>query len=492
MSRTSRSRWAWVRDRWFSTLFLTDMWERFSFFGMLAILFLYATAPADAGGLALDAASGGALVGLYMAAVFLCSVPGGWLGDRVLGAQRATLHGAVLITLGHCCMAVPTVATFAAGIALIALGTGLLKPNMAVLLGANYRREARSEREAGFSIFYMSTQAPALAAPLVIGYLGEKVDWHLGFGAAAVGMAIGLLQYRAGLRHLNDIGRDPGAPVDSRVLRRYATRTAAGLAVVGAGLGLDVALGTFTVRHLLAVVGLTTMGTAVWLLRSVVRHPGATPDDRRRLRAYVWVFLVAVVMWALFSQSRSVLAAFAVEGTDRSVGTMEVPASWFQSLHPLFVLLAAPFFAWLWLRLRERADLSVKLAVALGLGGLSYLVLAGAIVTAAGGLSPPVWIVLVFLLQACGELAFGPVTMGVTIEVAPAGLAGRMMGLWWLAGAVGAGLGGLLSGGLSDVRDATGFVVVSLATFVIAAAVLLGGRLTAVLGAPHDAAQVLR
>lgn len=200
-SDDTSSVWVFFRDRRFVTLFMTDIWERFSFFGMQALLFVYAIAPQSAGGLGLGAGQAGTVFGLYMALVFVCSLPGGWAGDRLLGSRRAILYGALAIAAGHYLLAVLGQNTFVIGLGLIAVGTGLVKPNMPELFRAMYPKVASSRREAAFSLFYMSIQVSALVAPIATGWLGERGDWHLGFGLAALGMTLGVLQYVIGQRH---------------------------------------------------------------------------------------------------------------------------------------------------------------------------------------------------------------------------------------------------------------------------------------------------
>ncbi len=431
------------RPRWFVTLFGTDVWERFSFYGMTAILVLYATEDTDRGGLGLSAGDAALLHGLYMASVFLASVPGGWIGDRVLGARRAVLYGGVLIGLGHLSMAVPVAQAVYPGLLLIACGTGLLKPNMASLLSGFYDREDRAGRDAGFAVFYMSVQVSALIAPIVVGALGEGVNWHLGFGAAAVGMGIGLLQYVRGSRHFGDTGRAPersATPAErTRVLR--VTLAATALAVLG--YGLDAAAGTFRIAHLMALVGLLCVLSPVICFWRLLRDPVLTAVERGRVRTYIWLFLASAVFWALFLQGGSAFALFAKHATDREVLGRTVPASWFQSAIPLFVLVLAPLFAWLWTRAADRVPTAAKYAIGMGATGAAYLVMATAATLASDGTRvSPLWLLLAFLLLAAGEVSFAPIGMSATTAIAPATFVSQMVALFWLAGALGGGIGG--------------------------------------------------
>ncbi|MGX1130277.1 POT family proton-dependent oligopeptide transporter [Streptomyces glaucescens] len=431
------------RPRWFTTLFGTDIWERFSFYGMTAILVLYATEDTDRGGLGMSAGDASLLYGLYMASVFLASVPGGWIGDRVLGAQRAVLYGGALIGLGHLSMAVPVAWSLYPGLLLIALGTGLLKPNMAGLLSAFYDREDRAGRDAGFSVFYMSVQVSALIAPIVVGALGEGVDWHLGFGAAAVGMGLGLVQYVRGSRHFGDVCRAPeraATPAErTRVLRGALAATALVVVVYG----VDAALGTFQLGHMMALIGLLCVGLPIVCFWRLLRNPALTTAERVRVRTYVWLFLASAVFWALFLQGGSAFALFAKDATDREVLGWTVPASWFQAAIPLFVLVVAPLFAWLWTRAGDRVPTVGKYAVGMGATAAAYLVMATAATLASDGTRvSPLWLLVAFLLLAAGEISFGPIGMSATTAIAPATFVSQMVALFWLAGALGGGLGG--------------------------------------------------
>ncbi|MBM0227592.1 peptide MFS transporter [Micromonospora sp. ATA51] len=470
--------------RWFVTLFLTDMWERFSFYGMQAILFLYAVAPRADGGLGLGVGTATALFGLYMAMVFLAAVPGAWIGDRLLGARRATLYGGLVIAAGHTCMALPGAWSIWAGLGLLIAGTGLLKPNMGVLLSDFYGNGEVTRREAAFSIFYMSIQVSALIAPVVTGFLGETVDWHLGFAAAAVGMYAGVLQFALGRRHFGQVGAHPAHPIGAAARRRLFRRTGYVVAVVAALLGADALAGTLRVEHALIPLGLTVLGVPVVLFRRLLRHPAISPVERLRVYGFIRLFLSSAVFWMIFTQSGSVLSQFARESVDREVFGFLVPASWFQSLHPLFILAVAPLAAWLWVRLGDRLGVPVKFALGLGLVAASYLVMAVVAVPAAEAPVSPVWLLLVFLLQAAGELALAPVGISAAGTAAPAFYRSQMMGLWWLSAAVGAAVGGRigqLAPSLPQPPYYTALAVVALAAglVLVARRVRIGRLLTA-------------
>lgn len=466
------------RPRWFLTLFGTDVWERFSFYGMAAILVLYATEPADQGGLGLSGADAALLYGLYMATVFLASLPGGWLGDRVLGAHRAVLYGAVLIMCGHLALAVPVAVACYPGLLLIALGTGLLKPNMAGMLSAFYAREDRAGRDAGFSLFYMSVQVSALIAPLVVGAVGEGVDWHLGFSLAALGMALGLVQYVRGSRHFGPVGRKPERAATPAQRRKVFQGAAAAAVLVVGGYTADGLLGTFRIVHVMALVGVLCVITPACCFWRLLRNPVLTAAERTRVRHYIWIFLSSAVFWALFLQAGSVFALFGKESTDREILGLTMPASWFQAALPFAVLLTAPLFAWWWRRADDRVETVVKYAIGMGATAAAYLVMALASLHAASGVRvSPLWLLAAFLLLGAGEVAFAPVGMSATTAVAPASFTNQMVALFWLAGALGGGLGGNALKISGDQAPGPGyFLVLGLVIAAVGAGLLLWRR----------------
>src|SRR5437764_10421174 len=245
--------------RGLSTLFFTEMWERFSYYGMRALLILFMTAPVAAGGLGFDTVVAGAIYGLYTSSVYMACLPGGWIADRWLGARRAVLYGGILIAAGHFSMAIPALATFYLGLTLIVLGTGLLKGNVAVIVGQLYTRDDQ-RRDAGFSIFYMGINLGAFIAPLVCGYLGQRVSWHAGFGAAGVGMTLGLVQYVLGARTIGDAGLQPAQPLDQGS-KRWASAMAIALVVFAAA--IFVGFVPITAKQIADAAGLALIGGAV-------------------------------------------------------------------------------------------------------------------------------------------------------------------------------------------------------------------------------------
>lgn len=430
---------------WFATLFWMDMWERFSFYGMTAILYLYVSAPVADGGFGMPPGSAAALFGAYMSLVFIVALPGGWLTDRVLGPRRAVVLGGAFIAAGHYTMALPVPWSLYPGLLFVIAGTGLLKPAMAGLVSGPHRHDER-RREAALSIFYMSIQLSALVAPVVVGLLAEKVDWHLGFGAAAVGMSLGLLVYAIGARRFGTVGLRPAQPLAPHQQRALLRRVVPAFAGLGVVLTAGAMAGVVRIEQVLIACGLLMIGLPLVYVPLLRRHPALGPADRGRLHAYVVLLLASAVFWLLYAQGGSVLARFAQQHTDRDVAGWEVPVSWFQSAHPLFILVLAPLFAVLWLRLGRSVDVPVKFAGALVCAGASWLLLAvAARLAVAGELVSPAWLLGAFLLQVFGELALAPVGLSLAVRVAPEGFTNRYLGLFWLFAAVGAGLGGQLA-----------------------------------------------
>jgi proton-dependent oligopeptide transporter, POT family len=437
--------------RGLSTLFFTELWERFSYYGMRALLILFMTAAPAAGGLGFDTAQAGAVYGLYTSMVYMMSLPGGWIADRLIGQQAAVLWGGILIMCGHFSMAVPGMTTFYLGLLLIVLGTGLLKPNVSAIVGQIYAPDD-TRRDAGFSIFYMGINIGAFIAPLVCGYLGQRVDWHLGFGAAGVGMAFGLIQYGLGRKHLGEAGRYPVPAASPEAGQALRTRA---LAVAGAlfGLLVLVAAGGWIGYWTISPTGvadaagyallLVTIGFFGWLFFG----SDWTLEERRRLYAVGVLFVAAALFWSSFEQAGSTLNLFAERATDSTALGIDFPASYFQSLNALYIIALAPVFAWLWIWLGPREPSSpVKFALGLIQVGAGFAILVvGAQLAEQGVRVSPMWLAVTYLLHTSGELCLSPVGLSAMTKLAPARIVGLMMGVWFLAASVGNYIGGRLA-----------------------------------------------
>jgi POT family proton-dependent oligopeptide transporter len=464
--------------RGLSTLFFTEMWERFSYYGMRALLLLYMTAPIAAGGLGFDASQGGAIYGLYTSMVYMATLPGGWIADRLIGPRRAVLYGGIFIASGHFSMAVPSLVTFYLGLFLIVIGTGLLKGNVSVIVGQLYSAED-NRRDAGFSIFYMGINLGAFLAPLVCGALGQRVSWHLGFAAAGVGMLIGIIQYMMGSRNLGDAGMDP-APATPE--QRAAAKSQA-LLWGGIGLAIAIVLGGGGYTGLVPVTATQVADAAgVFLLLSIVGFfgwlffsSGWTRDERNRLYVIGVLFVAASLFWSVFEQAGSTLNLFADRSTDNRVLGYEYPSSWFQSMNSFFIFTLAPVFAWLWIRLASQGkepSSPAKFAWGLVFVGLGFLILVLPAQTSLDGARvSPMWLTTTYLLHTIGELVLSPVGLSAMTKLAPARIAGLMMGVWFLATSVGNFIGGRVAGFYESFALPTLFGVV--AGFAIAAGLVL-------------------
>ncbi len=440
--------------RGLSTLFFTEMWERFSYYGMRALLILFMTAAPATGGLGFGALAAGALFGPSPPIVYMATLPGGWIADRVIGPQRAVLYGGILIAAGHFSMAVPALSMFYLGLVLIVIGTGLLKGNVSVIVGRLYgQNDAR--RDAGYSIFYMGINTGAFVAPLVCGYLGQRVDWHLGFAAAGVGMVLGLVQYAAGRKYLGEAGRYPAAaesPEEFATQKAQAVRwiTAAVVVLALFGLGAYAGLIPVTATQVSDVAGYLLLAITVGFFGWVFLSGGWTHVERNHLIVISVLFLGYALFGAVFDQAGSTLNLFADRDTQTSVGGFEFPSSWSQAANPLFVIMFAPLFAWLWIRLATRGKepgSASKFGVGLLLVGVGFAILVPAALIAQGGTRVgPEWLVITYLLHTFGELALSPVGLSAMSKLAPVRIGGLVMGVWFLGASVGNYIGGRVGG----------------------------------------------
>jgi POT family proton-dependent oligopeptide transporter len=389
--------------RGLATLFFTEMWERFSYYGMRALLILYMVGSVQQPGLGFGEKRAATIYGAYTMLVYLMGIPGGFIADRWLGHYRAVLIGGIIIACGHFSMAVPGMPFFFAGLGLIVLGTGLLKPNVSTIVGTLYSKDD-SRRDAGFSIFYMGINLGAFIAPLITGYLGQRINWHFGFAAAGVGMTLGLIQYVAGKKYL---------------LARSTAQTPQTKAIEAA----------------------------------VAPKERLSGDDWMRIGAISILSLFALMFWAGFEQAGSSLNLFADRATRLTILGYNYPSSWFQSVEPLFVILFAPLFAWMWIRLGPREPSSpVKFTLGLVFLSLSFLLIlpAAHIYERNQMRVSPMWLIGLYFLQMVGELCLSPVGLSMVTKLSPARLVGFMMGVWFMATALGNYVAGWVAGFLEN------------------------------------------
>jgi POT family proton-dependent oligopeptide transporter len=446
-----------------STLFFSEMWERFSYYGMRGFLLLYMTAPVVAGGMGLDAKTAGPIYGMYTSMVYLMCLPGGWIADRLIGQRRAVLYGGILIACGHFSLAVPAAGTFYLGLILIVFGTGLLKPNISVIVGQLYTpKDIR--RDSAFSIFYMGINLGAFIGPLITGYLAQDEGfrarlatwgldpnscWHWGFGAAGVGMTLGLIQYVLGARALGTAGLQPVSSGSLQKDAQFRGRAWMGLGIGGlvlAAFGVGMATGALpiTPKQVTDAYGTVLLVICIGFFAWLFMAGTWTPAERKRLALIVVLFIAACLFWSVFEQAGSTLNLFADRSTNNIVLGHAFPSSWWQSLNALFIFALAPVFAWLWVKMgKDQPASPTKFAFGLVGVGLGFLILVPAAQMATTGAKVGVfWLFAVYLIHTLAELCLSPVGLSSITKLAPVRIVSLMMGVWFLGTAVGNYLGG--------------------------------------------------
>jgi POT family proton-dependent oligopeptide transporter len=533
--------------RGLSTLFFTELWERFSYYGMRALLVLFMTAEAIGNnpGLGLSVGEATAIYGLYTFFVYMLSLPGGWVADNLWGQRKAVLVGGIIIAMGHFSMAVPTTTFFYIGLALIVVGTGLLKPNVSSMVGDLYP-EGGARRDAGFSIFYMGINFGAILGPLLCGLLGEGYNWHYGFTLAGFGMILGLISYQIGGKYLGTAG-DLKIDVDEATLAKRSKIFYTIVSVIAAFLvvlGFLVSTGAveLALESLAGNLGLVAVLITLGFFGYIIFFGGHTADEKKRLGVIFWLFILAALFWSGFEQAGSSLNIFTAELIDRSAGPSvflggtgaimissllaiplgyyslktwkrddiwsvakmavvgtsiglvalvywmlsqvgkgwEIPASTLQLINPSFIVIFAPIFGFLWTWLASRnANPSIPMKFALGLLGLSagfFVVAWGSANASSTSLVSPAWLIVMYFLHTVGELCLSPVGLSSMTKLAPKSRVSQMMGIWFVAAALGNLIAGLVAGQLENLAPASLFQTVAL--------IIGGGGILAMLAAP--------
>ena len=533
--------------RGLSTLFFTELWERFSYYGMRALLVLFMTAEAVGNnpGLGLSVGEATAIYGLYTFFVYMLSLPGGWIADNIWGQRKAVFIGGIIIAMGHFSMAVPTTTFFFIGLALIVIGTGLLKPNVSSMVGDLYP-EGGAKRDAGFSIFYMGINFGAILGPLLCGLLGEGYNWHYGFTLAGFGMVLGLISYQIGGKYIGTAG-DLKVDVDPETLAKRSKIFYTVVSIIGALivlLGFLVSSGAIelALESLAGNLGLVAVVITVAFFGYIIFFGGHTGEEKKRLGVIFWLFILAAIFWSGFEQAGSSLNIFTAELVNRSAGPSvflggigalmltallaiplgyytyktwvrediwsvakiavvftsigllglvywmlsqvgkgwEIPASTLQLINPSFIVIFAPIFGFMWTWLASKnANPSIPMKFALGLLGLSagFFVLAWGSANASNtNLVSPAWLIVMYFLHTVGELCLSPVGLSSMTKLAPKSRVSQMMGIWFVAAALGNLIAGLVAGQLENLAPASLFQAVAL--FVG------GGGVIAILAAP--------
>ncbi|GAK30072.1 dipeptide/tripeptide permease [Weissella oryzae SG25] len=426
------------QPRALSTLFMTEMWERFSYYGMRAILLFYMWHLISIGDLHISRTTAASVMAIYASMVYLSGAVGGYIADRILGARRTVFWGGVLIMLGHIALALPFGASaLFSSIGLIIIGTGLLKPNVSSLVGTLYKPND-SSRDAGFSIFVFGINLGAFIAPLLVGATQRAAGYHLAFGLAAIGMFFGLLQYHFGGKRLGEDTNYPGDPIQAEEIKPLILKIVASLVLFGLVVALMFAMGWNDVASFIRLLTIIAVIIPVSYFVTMITSRKITKAERSHVWAYLPLFLAAVLFWAIEEQGSIVLATFAAERVD----TSWFPAAWFQSLNPLFIMLYTPFFAWLWTKWRKNQPSSpTKFAVGLMFAGASFLLMAlpGTLFGTATRVSP-LWLVGSWALVIIGEMLISPVGLSVTTKLAPKAFMSQMMSMWFLSAAAGSAL----------------------------------------------------
>ncbi|MFE6104672.1 peptide MFS transporter [Streptomyces laurentii] len=442
--------------RGLATLFMTEMWERFSYYGMRALLVLYlvsggaeAATGSQGGGLAMTMATATAIYSVYVAMVYLMAMPGGWFGDRVWGARKTVAIAGFVIMAGHGSLALPGQAAFFAGLALVAIGSGLLKANISTMVGHLYDGPDDSRRDGGFTLFYIGINLGAFIAPFIVGTVGEKVNWHLGFLLAAAGMGIGLVQFLFGTKHLSAQSSVVPNPLSPAERKSLLVKAALVVVVAAVFYGIVIGLDMFTLNWALVPITLAGLIIPVAVLVRIKRDKDLDKTEQSKMTGYIWFFVAAAVFWMIYDQGGSTLSLFADGKTSGTVFGLGFPATWYQSLNPLFVMSLAPVFAWLWLwlaRKNQEPNTIVKFSMGLVLVGASFFIFIVPMNMASDGTKvTPLWLVSIYMIQTIGELCLSPVGLSVTTKMAPKKYASQMMGVWFLAVTAGDCTTGLLS-----------------------------------------------
>ena len=473
--------------RGLATLFFTEMWERFAYYGLRAILILYMTAAVDNvvrgadgsilranPGLGLDVATAAAIYGLYVGLVYIMALPGGWVADNLWGQRKAVFVGGCFIAAGQATMVLPYTFTFFLGLVFIILGTGLLKPNVSTVVGELYP-EGGARRDAGFSVFYMGINVGAFIGQPIVGYFGERWNWHWGFAVGAVGMILGLIQYRMGAKYLGEAGflKTGDSPsVLSAKSRKFFTWFFGLFALI-------VAFG-YLVRAGIIPVTITeiaeAMGYGVLVLVGIYFiylwiFGGHTAEENKRLGVIFWLFILIAIFWSGFEQAGSSLNIFARDLTNRNIGGWVMPASWLQSVNPIFIIIGAPMFGSLWVFLdKVKKNPSLPLKAGLGLIFLS----AGFFVISWGAANAtkehPVtmaWLIVTYFLHTVGELCISPIGLSAITKLSPAKRVGQMMGIWFVGAALGNVIASLVAGRLENLPPAPIFYQVAITVGIV-------------------------
>lgn len=435
--------------RGLGNLFFMEFWERFSYYGMRAILLYFMYAAVTDGGLGFDKTTAQSIMSLYGALIYMTGLIGGWMADRLFGSRAALLYGAIFIMLGHLVLAVPSggIPLFLISMALIIIGTGLLKPNISNVVGGLYHKD--DERmDNGFTIFYMSVNMGALVAPLVVGELQTRFGFHVGFGAAAIGMTFALIGYVLySKKTLGLVGKDVPNPLSTVEKKQICKKVIIVVILLAVLCGLAYMTDQLTFDNFSYFITILGVILPIYYFVMMYRSHKTTPEEKSRLLAYVPLFLAAVMFWSIQEQGASILGAFADSNVQRHLEPLmgvdyTIPAAFFQSINPLFIVLLAPVVSMIWAKMGKRQPSTpIKFSLGLLFAGLSFLLM----VYPTFGMSQhtlihPLWLVASFILCVLGELCLSPVGTSVSVKLAPQAFESQMMSMWFLSSATAQGV----------------------------------------------------
>ncbi|MDO4903398.1 MAG: oligopeptide:H+ symporter [Limosilactobacillus sp.] len=434
------------QPRGLSTLFFTEMWERFSYYGMRAILLFYMYYAIKDGGLGINQTTAASIMSIYGSLVYLSGVVGGWLSDRVWGARRTVLIGGILIMFGHIALSLPFgIPALFASIALIVVGTGLLKPNVSEMVGGLYSPEDR-RRDAGFSMFVFGINLGAAVAPWAVpaaasGFgLWHGNNFHAGFSLAAIGMFFALIQYVIGGRkYLSDASLYPQDPIEKSELNKVITRAVIGVVAIAIILALLAVLGQLSIANIINLITIIAIALPIYYFVIMLTSKKVTKTEKSRVVAYIPLFIAAAIFWGIEESGSVVLALFAEQRTVLHIGGWHFAAANFQTLNPLFIMILTPVFVTLWSKWKNQPSAPGKFAAGLVFAGLSYLFMAlPALIhgTTAGRVSP-FWLVGSWFIVEIGEMLVSPIGLSVTTRLAPKTYKSQMMSMWFMADAAG-------------------------------------------------------
>lgn len=420
------------------TLFFTEFWERFSYYGMKAILVYYMYYEVSKGGLGIDESTALAIVSIYGSLVYMSGIIGGWLADRIFGTSKAVFYGGILIMLGHIALAIPgNITMFFVSMVFIVLGTGLLKPNVSSIVGEIYS-ENDERRDSGFSIFYMGINFGAFISPLITGEIGMKHSFHLGFGVAAVGMFLGLLLFLfTKKKNLGLAGTFVNNPLSTSEKKKVFTIIAIAVVILAILVAVSIPMGLLTFDSFVALVGILGVALPIIYFTVMYRSNKTTAVERSRLLAYIPLFIASVMFWAIQEQGSTILANYADKRTQLDFAGFTISPALFQSLNPLFIIIFAPIFAWMWMKIGKRQPtIPQKFSFGLLFAGLSFIViLLPAYFAGTESLVNPLWLVLSYFIVVLGELCLSPVGLSATTKLAPSAFSAQTMSLWFLSSA---------------------------------------------------------